>query len=96
MSMKTMKTMYNTYTYNTYIANYDDADRSKFIYDHLESILVNSGDLSSGVRGCIKAGAWNRAKKILSSSGAPRPVIVQVINDPEAELTYIVENESNG
>ena len=91
MSMKTMKTMYNTF-----IANYDNLEKSKFIHDHLESILVTSGDLSSGIRGCIKAGAWNRANKILSASGAPKPIIVQVINDPEVELTYIVENESNG
>lgn len=63
-----------------------------FIYRHIESILDVPGDLSSGVNGCIVASAFDRACEILEAHGAPRPKIVQIINDPEVELTYIVEN----
>lgn len=64
-----------------------------FIYKHIESILDVPGDLSSGINGCIVASAYDRACQILEAHGAAKPKIVQVINDPEVETTYIVENE---
>lgn len=65
---------------------------ANFIFKHIESILDVPGDLSSGINGCIVASAYDRACEILEAHGAPRPIIVQVINDPEVELTYLVEN----
>lgn len=64
-----------------------------FIYKYIESILDVPGDLSSGINGCIVASAYDRACQILEANGAVKPKIVQVINDPEVEITYIVENE---
>ena len=64
----------------------------EFIYKHIESILDVPGDLSSGINGCIVASAYDRACQILEAHGAPKPRIVHVINDPEVEVTYIVEN----
>jgi hypothetical protein len=63
-----------------------------FIYEHIESILDVPGDLSSGINGCIVKSAYDRACKILEAHGATKPRIVQVIEDPEVEVTYIVEN----
>ena len=63
-----------------------------FIYRHIESILDVPGDLSSGINGCILASAYDRACEILEAHGALKPTIVDVIDDPEFELTYIVEN----
>ena len=67
-------------------------DNRDFIYRHIESILDVPGDLSSGVNGCILASAYDRACEILEAHGALKPTIVDVIDDPEFELTYIVEN----
>lgn len=64
-----------------------------FIYKYIESILDVPGDLSSGINGCIVASAYDRACQILEAHGAVKPKIVQVINDSEVEITYIVENE---
>ena len=63
-----------------------------FIFRHIESILDVPGDLSSGINGCIVKSAYDRACKILEANGAPKPRIIQVIEDPEVEVTYIVEN----
>tara|TARA_B110000879_G_scaffold176953_1_gene231217 strand:+ start:38 stop:271 length:234 start_codon:yes stop_codon:yes gene_type:complete len=63
-----------------------------FIYKHIESILDVPGDLSSGINGCILASAYSRACNILESNGSNKPNIVHTIDDPECELTYLVEN----
>jgi hypothetical protein len=63
-----------------------------FIYKHIENILDVPGDLSSGINGCILASAYDRTCEILESNGSKKPKIVQVIDDPECELTYLVEN----
>ena len=63
-----------------------------FIYKYIESILDVPGDLSSGINGCIIASAYKRTCEILESNGSIKPTIVQVIDDPECELTYLVEN----
>ena len=63
-----------------------------FIYKYIESILDVPGDIGSGINGCIPKTVYNRACKILEANGAPRPRIVHVIEDPEVETTYIVEN----
>tara|TARA_Y100000389_G_C17328496_1_gene446796 strand:- start:590 stop:799 length:210 start_codon:yes stop_codon:yes gene_type:complete len=63
-----------------------------FIYRHIENILDVPGDLSSGINGCILASAFDRACDILESNGSKKPNIVDVIDDPECELTYLVEN----
>ena len=75
-----------------FIVDYSHQDDKTFIYHHIQDILDKPGDLSSGVNGCIRAGAWNRVCEILQRYGAPKPRIVETINDPEVELTYIVEN----
>ena len=64
-----------------------------FIHRHIESILDVPGDLSSGINGCILASVFDRACDILESNGSKKPRVVQVIDDPECELTYLVENE---
>ncbi len=63
-----------------------------FIYRHIESILDVPGDLSSGINGCILASAYDRTCRILKEHGATKPLIVDTIDDPECELTYLVEN----
>ena len=63
-----------------------------FIFKYIESILDVPGDLSSGINGCIVKSAYDRACKILEANGALKPRIIQVIEDPEVEVTYIVEN----
>lgn len=67
-------------------------NKEDFIYRHIESILDVPGDLSSGINGCILASAYDRACNILESHGAAKPTIVHTIDDPECELTYLVEN----
>jgi len=63
-----------------------------FIYRHIESILDVPGDLSSGINGCILASAYDRTCRILKEHVATKPLIVDTIDDPECELTYLVEN----
>ena len=63
-----------------------------FIHRHIESILDVPGDLSSGINGCILASVFDRACDILESNGSKKPNIVDIIDDPECELTYLVEN----
>ena len=63
-----------------------------FIYKYIESILDVPGDLSSGINGCIPKSVYSRVCTILEDNGAPIPRIVHVIEDPEVETTYIVEN----
>jgi hypothetical protein len=65
---------------------------SEFIKKHIESILDVPGDIASGINGCILKSAYKRTCKILEANGAPKPTIVQIIEDPEVETTYIVEN----
>lgn len=64
----------------------------EFIFRYIEDILDVPGDLSSGINGCIIKSAFDRACQILEAHGAPKPRIIQVIEDPEVEITYIVEN----
>lgn len=85
MNMKTMNT-------DPFIIDYSYQDDETFIHQHIKDLLDEPGDLSSGVNGCIRAGAWNRVCEILQRNGAPKPRIIHTINDPECELTYIVEN----
>ena len=65
---------------------------SDFIHKYIESILDVPGDLSSGINGCIPKSVYKRVCSILNTHGAPRPQVVLVIEDPEVETTYIVEN----
>ncbi|MDC0008827.1 hypothetical protein OAE73_00530 [bacterium] len=63
-----------------------------FLHKYVNSILDIPGDLSSGINGCIPKSVYNRACRILEANGANKPHIIQVIEDPEVETTYIVEN----
>lgn len=81
-----------TITSKGMIVDYSHQSEDDFIYHHIQDILDEPGDLSSGVNGCIRAGAYERVCSILRRHGAPKPRIVETINDPEVELTYIVEN----
>jgi len=39
-----------------------------------------------------KCGIYMAIDELLEANGAPKPHIIQVIEDPEVEVTYIVEN----
>ena len=67
-------------------------EEQNFIHRYIESILDVPGDLSSGINGCILASVFDRACDILESNGSKKPTIVDIIDDPECELTYLVEN----
>jgi hypothetical protein len=69
-------------------------EEADFIWRHIECILDVPGDISSGVNGCILARVYDRACDILEAHGAPKPTIVDIINDPECEQTYIVETNA--
>lgn len=62
-----------------------------FMWMHVTPILVEPDDLSRGVYGLCRAGAFGRLVHIITSAGAPEPKVVKVINDPEHELTYCLE-----
>lgn len=74
------------------IVDYSEQDLDYFIDQHISALLDKPGDLSSGINGCIRAGAYDRVCSILAAHGAPEPKIVKTINDQECELTYVVEN----
>lgn len=63
-----------------------------FLHKYVNSILDVPGDLSSGINGCIPKSVYDRTCRILEANGANKPRIIQVIEDPEVETTYIVEN----
>jgi hypothetical protein len=63
-----------------------------FIQKYIDIILDVPGDISSGINGCISKKVYDRVCVILEANGAPKPRIVHVIEDPEVETTYIVEN----
>jgi hypothetical protein len=73
------------------IVDYSDMDDKSFMHFHVTDILRDSDDASKGVYGLCRAGAFGRLVRILTRAGAPEPTIVNVINDPEAELTYELE-----
>ena len=70
------------------ILDYSKISDDGFMHMHVTSILRNPNDMSKGVNGLCRAGAFGRLTHILQLAGAPEPIIVSVINDPEAELTY--------
>jgi hypothetical protein len=73
------------------IVNYSNMDEDSFMHFHVNDILRDSNDVTKGVYGLCRAGAFGRLVHILTRAGAPEPTIVNVINDPEAELTYELE-----
>jgi|TARA_B110000914_G_scaffold142759_1_gene124982 hypothetical protein len=70
------------------ILDYSKISDDGFMHMHVTSILRNPNDMSKGVNGLCRAGAFGRLTHILQLAGAPEPIIVSVINDPEAELAY--------
>ena len=78
----------NIISNNPLILDYSKMSEEGFIHMHVISILRNPKDMSEGVNGLCRAGAFGRLTHILQLAGAPEPIIVSVINDPEAELAY--------
>ena len=70
------------------ILDYSNLSEIGFIHMHVSSILRDPNDMSKGVNGLCRAGAFGRLTHILQLAGAPEPIILNVINDPEAEMTY--------
>lgn len=70
------------------ILDYSNLSETGFFHMHVSSILRDCNDISKGVNGLCRAGAFGRLTHILQLAGAPEPIILNVINDPEAELTY--------
>jgi hypothetical protein len=70
------------------ILDYSHLSEIGFFHMHVSAILRNPKDLSEGVNGLCRAGAFGRLAHILKLAGAAEPIIVNVINDPETELTY--------
>lgn len=70
------------------ILDYSNLSEIGFIHMHVSSILRDPNDMSKGVNGLCRAGAFGRLTHILQLAGAPEPIILSVINDPEAELSY--------
>ena len=70
------------------ILDYSNLSEIGFIHMHVSAILRNPNDITEGVNGLCRAGAFGRLAHILQLAGAPEPIILNVINDPEAELTY--------
>ena len=58
---------------------------------HVTPIMVDADDITQGVYGLCRAGAFGRLVHVLTRAGAPIPKIVKVINDAECELTYCLE-----
>lgn len=70
------------------ILDYSNLSDTGFMHMHVTSILRDPDDISKGVYGLCRAGAFGRLVHVLTRAGASEPTIVKVINDPEAELTY--------
>ena len=73
------------------LVDYSNMDDDAFIYMFVTPILRDPDDMSQGVYGLCRAGAFGRLVYILTKAGAPEPKIVKVINDPEHELTFELE-----
>lgn len=73
------------------IIDYSHLDHDSFTWLHVKPIMVDSEDITKGVYGLCRAGAFGRLVHILTRAGAPEPKIVKVINDHESELTYCLE-----
>jgi len=82
--------MMNTISNKPLIIDYSDMSHEGFMHFHVNSILNDSNDISKGVNGICKAGAFGRLAYILATHGASEPKIIKVINDPEVELSYVI------
>jgi len=80
----------NTISDKPLIIDYSNLSEIGFIHMHVSSILRNPNDITEGVNGLCRAGAFGRLAHILQLAGAAEPIILDVINDPEAELTYVL------
>ena len=83
--------MMNTISDKPLILDYSDMSHEGFMHFHVNSILNDSNDISKGVNGLCKAGAFGRLSYLLATHGAAEPKIIKVINDPEVELTYVIK-----
>lgn len=70
------------------ICDYSHMSEEAFMWMFVTPILMDPDDITQGVYGLCRAGAFGRLVHILTRAGAPEPKIVNVINDPEHELTY--------
>jgi len=78
----------NTISDTPLIMDYSNLSDAGFMHMHVTAILRNPEDITKGVNGLCRAGAFGRLAHILQLAGAAEPKIVNVINDPESELTY--------
>lgn len=81
----------NIISKNPLIVDYSHLSEEGFMWMHVTPILVDPDDISKGVYGLCRAGAFGRLVHILTREGAPEPTIVKIINDAETELTYCLE-----
>ena len=73
------------------LVDYSGISDEAFFAMFVMPILKDPEDISQGVYGLCRAGAYGRLVYVLAKSGAPEPKIVKVINDPEHELTFELE-----
>lgn len=80
--------MENIISSDPLILDYSQMSDEGFEWMHITPILRVPDDISQGVEGLCRAGAFGRLLHVLSIHDAPVPQVVKVIKDPEAELTY--------
>ena len=83
--------MMNIISKKPLILDYSWQSEEGFMHLHLATNLRDPNDVSKGVDGLCRAGAFGRLAHILATHGAAEPKIISVISDTEVELTYVVK-----